>query len=47
LIAAGSNPNSISINPAGTYAYVANGGGNVSVYTIDAAGALTGPLLRR
>lgn len=41
-IAAGANPNSISINPAGTYAYVANGGSSVSAYSIAAGGALTG-----
>jgi len=47
--AAGNNPNTVAVNPAGTFAYVANGGasvlngpGTVSAYRVDAAtGALT------
>ena len=39
---AGTNPSSISIDPAGKFAYVANSGGGVSAYTINADnGALT------
>ncbi|MHB1669509.1 lactonase family protein [Thiomonas sp.] len=45
---AGNNPNTVAVNPAGTFAYVANGGasvqngpGTVSAYRVDAAtGAL-------
>ncbi|MFZ5523457.1 MAG: beta-propeller fold lactonase family protein [Pseudomonadota bacterium] len=39
-ILAGTNPNSVSIDPSGAYAYVANGGGNVSSYTIASSGEL-------
>jgi 6-phosphogluconolactonase (cycloisomerase 2 family) len=40
---AGSSPNSITVDPSGRFAYVANfGGGDVSAYTINAStGALT------
>ena len=41
-VAAGANPNSVTVDPSGKYAYVANGGSaNVSQYTIGANGALT------
>ena len=40
--AAGGYPTSVSINPAGTFAYVSNSGSNnVSAYSIGANGALT------
>ena len=38
--AAGSQPQSVTVDPSGKYAYVANDGGNVSQYTIDASGRL-------
>ena len=34
---AGTQPDAVAVNPAGTFAYVANNGGGVSVYRIDAA----------
>jgi 6-phosphogluconolactonase len=39
---AGSGPISVAVDPSGKFAYVANGGGGVSAYTIDSTtGALT------
>ena len=39
---AGLEPESVTVNPAGTFAYVANSGGTVSAYSINAStGALT------
>jgi len=39
---AGSGPRAVSVDPAGKFAYVANNGGGVSAYTINATtGALT------
>jgi DNA-binding beta-propeller fold protein YncE len=40
-VAAGSLPQSVSVDPSGKYAYVANYGGDVSQYTIGASGGLT------
>ena len=41
-VAAGSSPESVTVDPSGKYAYVANdGSANVSQYTIGANGALT------
>jgi len=38
----GTSPQAVAVSPNGAYAYVANWGGGVSAYTIDAAtGALT------
>jgi 6-phosphogluconolactonase (cycloisomerase 2 family) len=40
--AAGTTPKSVGVDPFGRFAYVANGGGNVSAYTINpSTGALT------
>ena len=39
-VAAGSLPQSISVDPSGKYAYVASYGGNVSQYMIGASGGL-------
>jgi 6-phosphogluconolactonase (cycloisomerase 2 family) len=40
-VSAGSNPNSVTVDPSGQFAYVANyGGDNVSQYTIGADGSL-------
>src|SRR5438445_422351 len=38
-VATGANPNSVTVDPSGRYAYAANGA-NVSQYTIGASGAL-------
>ena len=40
-VAAGTNPNSVTVDPSGRYAYVANYGGNVSQYSIAADGSLS------
>ena len=40
-VAAGTNPVSVTVDPSGKFAYVANFGGGVSAYTINAAPALT------
>src|SRR5438445_282636 len=41
-VATGANPNSVTVDPSGRYAYVANGdSANASQYTIGADGALT------
>ncbi len=45
LIAAGTNPSSVAVDPTGKFAYVTNSASNdVSIYSIDAA---TGALTRR
>ena len=41
----GSNPDSVTVNPAGTRLYVANNGSNtVTVFTLDGSGNITGTL---
>jgi 6-phosphogluconolactonase len=41
-VAAGTNPNSVTVDPSGQYVYVANSGSNnISQYAIGAGGALT------
>ncbi len=41
-VSTGTNPNSITVHPTGKFVYTANGGGNVSVFTVSSAeGTLT------
>ena len=40
-VTTGTGPRSVTVDPSGKYAYVANNGGNVSQYSIDANGGLT------
>ena len=42
--AAGTQPNSVTVDPSGKFAYVANTGGNVSAYTINATSGVLTPV---